>query len=211
MVGLSLLLAPAFGYSKLLADVGLVLLVVAAALTLRAYAVRKPHVESWRIGASGEERVGSILQALESEGYVVLHDRRRPGGRDNIDHIAIGPPGVAIVETKHYRGRVTVRHQDLYLNDRRRTEFIEQVRRQVNSTKAALEVDHVIGIICVVGGSFPIFGARSVGPVLITTDKTLTDRIRSLPSELSLDDVTRLAERASSTLQPADWRGAERD
>jgi len=36
----------------------------------------------------------------------VLHDRRIPGTRANIDHIAIAPSGLWAIDAKHYKGRV---------------------------------------------------------------------------------------------------------
>ena len=40
---------------------------------------------------------------------MVLHDRAVPGGRANIDHIAVVPSGVWVIDTKHYRGRLEQR------------------------------------------------------------------------------------------------------
>jgi hypothetical protein len=37
---------------------------------------------------------------------VVLHDRRIPGRRSNIDHLVIARSGVWVVDTKRYRGKV---------------------------------------------------------------------------------------------------------
>jgi hypothetical protein len=37
---------------------------------------------------------------------LVLHDRAIPGTRSNIDHIAVVPSGVWVIDTKQYRGRV---------------------------------------------------------------------------------------------------------
>lgn len=49
---------------------------------------------AWDTGASGEERLGSRLNDLQSETCRVLHDRRIPGSRANIDHLAVTPTGV---------------------------------------------------------------------------------------------------------------------
>jgi hypothetical protein len=37
---------------------------------------------------------------------VVLHDLAVPGSRANLDHLAIGPGGVFVIDSKHYRGRL---------------------------------------------------------------------------------------------------------
>jgi hypothetical protein len=63
----------------------------------------------WAKGAEGEERVGRMLDTLAAEGKVaVLHDRRIPRLRANVDHLVVAPTGVWVVDSKHYRGRVAV-------------------------------------------------------------------------------------------------------
>jgi Nuclease-related domain len=39
----------------------------------------------------------------------VLHDRRIPGSRANIDHIVVAPCGVFVIDAKNYKGRVEKR------------------------------------------------------------------------------------------------------
>jgi hypothetical protein len=43
---------------------------------------------------------------LDSRGVELLHDRRICGSRANIDHLAIGPGGVTVIDAKNYRGKV---------------------------------------------------------------------------------------------------------
>lgn len=64
---------------------------------------------SWQKGAVGEEAVGRTFAALSEEGFVVLHDRRKPGTRWNIDHVVVGPRGVYVIDAKHYTGRLEIR------------------------------------------------------------------------------------------------------
>jgi hypothetical protein len=51
---------------------------------------------AWGKGAGGEEALGARLSALASERLVVLHDRRVPGSRANIDHLASRPVGCSL-------------------------------------------------------------------------------------------------------------------
>src|SRR4051812_3440931 len=52
------------------------------------------HVSSWKTGAEGERRVAQRLaKHLDKTDVVLLHDRRLPGRRANIDHLAVGPAG----------------------------------------------------------------------------------------------------------------------
>jgi hypothetical protein len=61
---------------------------------------------AWRRGAAGERRTARLLAPLERQGWAVLHDLAIPGSAANIDHVVIGPGGVAVIDTKQYRGRL---------------------------------------------------------------------------------------------------------
>ncbi len=172
---------------------GIALIFFGAAWTLAELFAKPNHVRAWRIGAEGEEEVGHILDALTPDGYRVLHDRRRPGGRENVDHVVIGPPGVLVVETKHYRGEVRTMRGELVINGRRKTEFIDQVQRQRTAVAAALDLPAVFGVICIVGADFPLFGSITVGGIDVVPAGKLRKRLRSMPTVLTTDDVERLA------------------
>lgn len=58
---------------------------------------------AWQGGAIGEELMAQHLAELPGT-FRVLRDRRIPGTRANIDHIAIGPSGVWVIDAKRYRG-----------------------------------------------------------------------------------------------------------
>ena len=47
--------------------------------------------KAWAAGARGEELLGARLDGLAGEGVRVLHDRRIPRTKANIDHIAVAP------------------------------------------------------------------------------------------------------------------------
>jgi hypothetical protein len=64
-----------------------------------------PLVDRHDRGASGEEHVGGLLNGLP-RGWRIAHDVSF--GRGNVDHIAIGPPGVFVVETKSHAGPIKV-------------------------------------------------------------------------------------------------------
>ena len=56
----------------------------------------------WQQGGNGEVRVAARLEKLlGGSGVRLLHDRRVPGhGQANIDHIAVGPGGVTVIDAK---------------------------------------------------------------------------------------------------------------
>jgi len=104
---------------------------------------------AWAVGARGEETVGRNLEALRAEGIAVLHDRRIPGSKANIDHIVISPAGVFVVDPKSYRGKVKQRDAGglfrtdlrLYVGGRDKTKLVEGMGRQVAAVRAVLAQD----------------------------------------------------------------------
>jgi hypothetical protein len=92
-------------------------------------------VGAWR---SGERQVGEVLDG--TEGIVVLHDRRIPIRRANIDHIAVAPSAVWVIDAKRYLN-VTVEHHDasgwfrtderLRVGGRDRTKLVEAMQDQI--------------------------------------------------------------------------------
>jgi hypothetical protein len=65
-----------------------------------------PLVDRRDRGASAEEHVGSLLEALDMGEWRVIHDASF--GHGNVDHILIGPAGAFTVETKSHPGPVRV-------------------------------------------------------------------------------------------------------
>ncbi len=63
------------------------------------------RIESFFMGARGEERVASVLGTLPEE-FHVFHDF--VAGGEHVDHVVAGPTGVFSVETKNWRGSVRV-------------------------------------------------------------------------------------------------------
>jgi hypothetical protein len=108
------------------------------------------HTTAWKRGAEGEERVGArLLKLLDGNDVRLLHDRRMPGaGSANIDHIAIGPGGITVIDTKNVSGKVRVdrvgglfvpRHDVLLINGRDKTALVKGVERQLAAVQRALD------------------------------------------------------------------------
>jgi hypothetical protein len=92
-----------------------------AARRMRAKAERlQRSAERWEQGADGEAATAAVLDALPA-GWFAYHDLRWPGRRlANIDHVVIGPPGVFVIDSKAWTGRVEVREDVLRHNGRAR-------------------------------------------------------------------------------------------
>lgn len=92
---------------------GLALFTLAFAATGIALIRGMKRIASFFIGARGEERVSRILSELPAE-YHVFNDFVAKGR--HVDHVVVGPAGVYAVETKCWRGDVTVEDGHILLN-----------------------------------------------------------------------------------------------
>jgi len=92
-------------WSSLRWSAGLVTGVVIA-MFLIARMSPPPWIENWQDGAFGEQWTGRALRELESQGWRILHDLKASCG--NIDHVVVGPGGVFLLDSKRWRGSVTV-------------------------------------------------------------------------------------------------------
>lgn len=80
--------------------------------------------------ARSEALTAEALMLLASRGWRVLHDRRWPGSaRANVDHVAVGPPGVALIDTKSWSRAVHVRDGRLMCGEYDRHDAVETLLR----------------------------------------------------------------------------------
>lgn len=63
-------------------------------------------IENWQVGAWGEEATAKALMLLDGTQWSVLHDITTEYG--NVDHIAVGPGGIFVLDSKRLGGRVSV-------------------------------------------------------------------------------------------------------
>ncbi len=108
---------------------------------------------NWLTGAEGEQNLASLL-ARRCPQVPMLHDRRAPMSRANIDHIAVAPSGVYVIDCKRYKGKIEVAEPlfgkaKLKINGRDRTKLVDGLERQVAHVRAALA--HVGGDVSVQG------------------------------------------------------------
>ena len=164
-------------------------------------------------GARGEERVARQLQKyLKGRGVVLLHDRRIPGTRANIDHIAIGPGGVTVIDTKNYKGKVRAetrggllrpRTEHLVIHGRDQTKLIDSVLKQVELARTVCAATDVRGALCMANvDGLPMFGRVVVAGVAVDGPKRVAALARR-PGSLSPDVVEQLAGRLAVALPPA--------
>jgi Nuclease-related domain len=75
-------------------------------------------LQRWRRGAAGERATAAVLAELTARRWAVLHDRRVPGSRANLDHLVIGPSGVWLLDTKTTRAVVRARWRRVHFGKR---------------------------------------------------------------------------------------------
>ncbi len=164
--------------------------------------------KAWEAGAAGEEEVAAHL-AADCPDVIVLHDRRMPGSRANIDHIAVAPSGVFVIDAKRYKGKIEVRKPFfgdavLVINGRKRTKLVEGIHRQVIAVKAALAIVEqdvpVHGCFCFLnpagrsgGSGLPLVRTLSIAGFPLYYPRRLSKRLnRSGP--LDTEKISVLAE-----------------
>jgi len=96
---------------------------------------------NWDTGAASEEALAVHL-AMTCPDVIVLHDRRMPRGRANIDHLAVAPSGVFVIDAKRYKGKIEVRKpffgdSRLFIRGRDKTKLVEGLARQREAVLAA--------------------------------------------------------------------------
>jgi hypothetical protein len=127
---------------------------------------------------SGGGTARRLHALLYRHGVVLVHHRRIPGSRTNIDHLAIGPGGVTVIDAKRIRGRVRVRRADsllgesqerLLIGGREETKLVEGVCRKVAAISELLGGGVVvIGAMCFVeSGGLPLFSTPTLDGVRI--------------------------------------------
>lgn len=160
------------------------------------------HERAWATGASGEERVAEALAKRCGCDIALLHDRRMPGSRANIDHLAVSTNGVWVIDAKRYRDRrVSVQapllgQAKLLVGGSDKTKLAEALSRQVAAVRAVVDrVEPRVPIesaLCFVDADWPLLGRRSFHGHLLTSPRRLAKHVCT-PGQLPIALVERLA------------------
>jgi Holliday junction resolvase-like predicted endonuclease len=166
-----------------------------------------PDVVSWREGAAGERLVGAELEALAD--FVILHDRRLVGRGGNIDHIAIGPTGVFVIEVKRWRGNIEVVNARLEVRGRDERQIIERLLELSQRVQVALAPEMnkhgmtVIPVLCFVGKKLK--GDR-VGGVAVIGEGAIKGLLTDRQGVLTPDEVAQVARAVDHAIPPNEDR-----
>jgi hypothetical protein len=177
------------------------LVVAALAAVAAGWALRfrpSPDAVAWRRGAAGERHTARLLGHLERHGWAVLHDLAVPGSRANLDHLAIGPGGVFVIDSKQYRGRLQLDPDGLLWHGRHLlVSSLRKVRWQADQADQVLGIADInIGAIVAVHGASIPWGGLDVDGVTVAPAGRVPDLLRALPPVLGPERVAWLADRA---------------
>jgi hypothetical protein len=170
---------------------------------------------AWQRGAKGEELLGRRLDELADRGVRALHDRRIPGTRANIDHIAISSAGVFVLDAKRYKGRPALRVEGgilrprvetLTVGSRKCNPLVDGMHKQLDLVTAALGEASgvsVTGMLVFVEADWPLFGGDfTTRGIRVLWPKRAAEHLLE-PGALGVDDVDGLHRTLASVFVPA--------
>jgi hypothetical protein len=160
---------------------------------------------NWQRGARGERRTARQLNRLARHGWVVFHDLAVPGSRANVDHLAIGPAGVFLADSKNWRGRLAFAPDGtLWHGSYPLTATMATIGFEAQAIASALAVPGLaVEPLLVVHGSTIPWGIQYIGGIAILPARRLVATLLALPPLLTDQQVAQLAECAMARLRPA--------
>ncbi len=168
--------------------------------------------EKWERGADGEAATAAALDALKAHGWTTFHDVRWPGRqRANIDHVAVGPGGVFVIDSKNWSGDVRVVGNVLYQGSRHREREVAAAADAALSVTQLLQGFSATPVLCFVRPE-PIDGW--VRDVMVCSTANLAARLAGQPPVLGPESIRRvitiLQWQLSSSAHPTPGRFARR-
>lgn len=171
---------------------------------------------AWSVGSKGERLLGEYLESIHNESRViVLHDRRIPGSRANIDHIAVCRSGIYAIDAKNYEGSVQRIDKGawlstdlrLYVGRRDCTKLVSGTGEQVEAIRSALGealiqefAIRVKAALCFVDAEWSLFAKPfTLNGVWIGWAKALGERLRA-DGPVQSDDLLSIAHRVAAKL-----------
>lgn len=168
-----------------------------------------PQERAWATGAEGEEELAASLEKHCPEA-LVLHDRRILGRRTNIDHLAVSPSGLYVIDAKRYKGKIVVQRslfgpEKLLIAGRDKTKLVDGLEQQIAAVRSTLEragttIVPVHACFCflnpegwLAASELPIFRTLTVRGFPLYTPRKLVKRLNQ-PGALDPTAVRSIAE-----------------
>jgi len=166
---------------------------------------------AWAKGAEGERKLARCLTDSLSDVAIVLHDRKVPNTRGNIDHLVVASNGIWVIDAKNYAGKVEQRdkggwfstNNQLYVDGRNQTKLVAGLEWQVQAVRAVLAP---VGFsempthptLCFTNSEWGLFAKPiTVDGVLITWPSRLLESIRT-PGTFDATTIDMLGRELSS-------------
>jgi nuclease-like protein len=169
--------------------------------------------KAWASGAKGEAALGARLDMQASVSLAVLHDRRIPGTKANIDHVVVTAGGVFVVDAKRYvdqrpelrveGGILRPRVEKLMVGGRDRTKLVDAVLGQVERVRAVVGDERVPveGALCFVEADWPLMGGFfSSRGVRVLSPRRLSKILAAAEGAV---DVASVRDRIAAAFPPA--------
>lgn len=171
------------------------------------------HEIAFTQGAAAERAVADSLERRTADsGVILLHNRRKPGSRGDIDHIAIAPTGVYVIDTKGWQGKVRIRTPwfgpaKLFNHGRDRTKRIDGLDRQIAVVRATLDGagrQHIPihGALCFTQADLPWLRTQTFRGHLLIYRKALAKRLNA-DGSLTPADIDAVARQLAAALPRA--------
>jgi len=172
------------------------------------------RTEVWAQGAVGEERVAAALERLAEVGVITLHDRRIRGTVANIDHIAVTPWGIWVIDAKRYldkRPALVIEGgffgvggtPHLTVGGRKEDKLVDGVLRQVERVRVGLDASiPVRGALAFVEADWPLIGGDfTIREVAVVWPRRLAKLL--LRQEVPTVDVNRVVNEIAARFPPS--------
>lgn len=158
--------------------------------------------DAWLTDAADVAGSRRALAEAEAAGWTVLRDLHRPGSTDaTVEHVAVGPGGVVLVETLRWTGEVTAHDGTLRHRGYGRTADVAAVADAAGAVTALLAPAHRRAVRAVVS-----LAGRDLDPATVRGGATavgepqLAAHLAALDTVFSAEDVALVAEYLAAEL-----------
>jgi hypothetical protein len=168
-----------------------------------------PYIENWRAGRDGERWTEKELKPLKRERWKVQHDLDSGYRSTNIDHVAVGPGGVFLLNSKNLWGSFVIEsgilscHQELAPAS---DYTLPNLERQMWGAARGLEkrlkdrVGWIVDVrsVVVLWAKFEAREGALVGGAAVVRGDCIADWLRTQPERIAEKDLPNIVDAVGS-------------